>query len=52
MIHPQDYLEPQSKLSNNRNLDEDRYNDFLSLLDGLQELDAEFNTYKDLLECK
>ncbi len=52
MIHPQDYLEHQGLLTNKRNLDEERYADFISLLDGLKEMDAEFKTYKDLLVCE
>jgi len=51
MLHPQDYLEPKILGTQIRNLDESRYSDFISLLDGLQQLNADFKTYKDLLVC-
>ncbi|MDO8509234.1 MAG: DUF2334 domain-containing protein [Nanoarchaeota archaeon] len=47
MIHPQDYLaEPSSE-----NIDLEKYNEFLKLLNELQELDVQFKTFKDLIEC-
>ncbi len=47
MIHPQDYLlEPPRE-----NIDEEKYQEFLRTLDELEKLEAEFKTFKDLLEC-
>jgi peptidoglycan/xylan/chitin deacetylase (PgdA/CDA1 family) len=44
MIHPQDYV-----LSNDRNtLDENKYKEFIKLLDELKKLNVKFSAFKDL----
>ncbi|MEK6873636.1 MAG: DUF2334 domain-containing protein [Nanoarchaeota archaeon] len=46
VIHPQDYL-----TSDRRHIDEERYKEFVNVLTGLDELDAEFRNYRDIVNC-
>lgn len=46
MIHPQDYLE-----SNHRIINQERYNEFLKLLDGIKERNVETKKFVDILNC-
>lgn len=48
MIHPQDFFTEES----NKNLDQERYSQFLELLDKLKELEIESTTFKDSLILK
>lgn len=45
VIHPQDFFDYQGQI------DENKYNQFLALLDSLKELNAEPKTFKDLITC-
>lgn len=47
MLHPQDYLVAEGS----SDIDYDKYNEFLKLLDGLEELNADFKAFKDVLDC-
>ena len=47
MIHPQDYL-----TADRTQIDEERYAEFIKLIDGLEKLNARFKTFKDLADCK
>lgn len=48
MLHPQDYI---IESEDRDTIDEGRYNEFIKLLDELNELNAEFKTFKDTLRC-
>lgn len=47
MIHPQDYL-----MRDRTQIDEERYAQFIKLLDSLKKLDATFKNFKDVAQCK
>lgn len=48
MIHPQEY---SSNINNSKSLSEDKFNEFKDLLTRLQELDARFSTFNDIVSC-
>ncbi len=47
MIHPQDYL-----TADRTKINEERYAEFVKLIDGLGKLNASFKNFKDLADCK
>ncbi len=47
VFHPQDYL-----TSDRRNVDEQKYQEFINLLIELDKLDAEFRNFKDIADCR
>ena len=47
-IHPQEY---STNINNPRTLSINRFNKFKEMLDRLQELDAEFSTFNELVVC-
>jgi len=47
-IHPQEY---STDINNPKYLSEDKFNEFKEMLDRLQELDAKFSTFNDLVTC-
>ena len=50
MIHPQEFLEAEKVDNEIRNIDEEKYNErFITLIDQLDELGAEFTTFKSNL---
>jgi hypothetical protein len=48
MIHPQDYLVDGPGDSHLPDIDENKYRQFILLLDSLQEMNADFTTFKDI----
>jgi|SRR3989344_3315083 len=46
MIHPQDYL-----TADRTQIDEVRYDEFIKMLDGLENLNASFKNFKDVANC-
>jgi len=48
MIHPQDYLVAEGS----KEIDEEKYNEFIKLLDGLEDFNADFKNFKDVANCR
>lgn len=47
MVHPQNY----GQINHSFSLDNEKYENYLLMLDGLKSLNANFKTFKDLLNC-
>ena len=47
MLHPQDFLS-----LDRTQIDEEKYNEFIKLLDGLEDFNADFKNFKDVANCR